>query len=147
MTLVKFKNKNDNTLAYRPFFAPLFDDFWGGSSFNDSFAAKIPAVNIAETDGAYQIELAAPGLAKEDFQLNLEKDILSISVEKQNEHEEKGASYSRKEFSYAAFKRSFVLPETADQEAIQANYTNGVLHIEIAKKAEAKVSPKTISIS
>lgn len=147
MTLVKFKNNNDRSVAYRPFFAPLFDDFWGGSTFNDSFAAKVPAVNIAETDAAYQIELAAPGLSKEDFQLNLEKDILTISVEKQNESEEKGANYSRKEFSYAAFKRSFVMPETADQEAIQASYTNGVLHIDIAKKAEAKVVAKSIQIS
>ena len=147
MTLVKFKNNNERSLAYRPFFSPLFDDFWGGSLVNDSFANKIPAVNISENANEYRIELAAPGLHKEDFKLDLEKDTLTISVEKQSENEEKTPNYSRREFSYAAFKRSFVLPETADQDGITASYTNGVLHIGIAKKAEAKVIAKTIQIS
>ncbi len=147
MTLVKFKNSDHRPVGYRPFFAPLFEDFFSDSLVNDSFTNKLPAVNVGEKADAFTIELAAPGLEKEDFKLHLEGELLTISVEKQDQKSESTDRYTRKEFSYAAFTRSFVLPEMANKEEIAANYTNGVLSINIAKQPEAKVMPKEIKIS
>ena len=115
---------------------------WGHSNFSDS-NSTLPAVNIRETDNNYVVEMAAPGMKKEDFKIELDNNVLTISSEKTEEHEENGKEkYSRKEFSYQSFLRSFNLPkEVVDEEKIEAHYKDGVLHLIIPKKEEAKQKP------
>ena len=116
---------------------------WGTSNFSES-GTTLPAVNIKETENSYEVEMAAPGMKKEDFKIELDRNILTISSEKTEEHEENGEDekYSRKEFSYQSFQRSFNLPkEVVDEEKIKAEYKNGVLHLVIPKKEEAKQKP------
>lgn len=144
MTLVKFANgKKENTLS------PLFNDVFE-SLFNDSFSdrmmVKVPAVNIAETEANYHIELAAPGLKKEDFKINLDKNILSVSSDKKEENTREGKRYNKREYSFTSFVRSFTLPDAADYSKIDAEYLNGVLNINVGKKEEAKHQSREISI-
>ncbi|WP_316836707.1 Hsp20/alpha crystallin family protein [Pedobacter nutrimenti] len=107
---------------------------------------KIPGVNILESDADYKIELAAPGLNKEDFQINLKKDTLSVWAEKKVGEEDK-KEYTRREFDYFSFARSFVLPESVDGDKISAEYTNGILNITIGKKDESQSQNKEIKVS
>ncbi|SEN09224.1 heat shock protein Hsp20 [bacterium A37T11] len=144
MTLVKF-NGNQHK-AVNPWVNNLFDSLFTDSLGRDPFVAKVPAVNIAEKEDAYQIELAAPGLAKEDFKINVEDDVLTISAEKKSESEEEGKRYSKREYSYSSFQRSFTLPDSIDQEKIEASYKDGVLFLTVAKKEEAKVVAKQIEV-
>lgn len=125
------------------------DDFfnrginWGVSNFSDA-GTTLPAVNIKESEDSYDVEMAAPGMKKEDFRIELDNNILTISSEKRDEYEEGGEKekYSRKEFSYQAFQRSFSLPkEVVDEDKIEASYRDGVLHLSIPKKEEAKQKP------
>ena len=107
-----------------------------------------PKVNIKESDEAYVLDMAVPGFKKSDFKIGLENEKLSISAEIKVEEGEKEANFTRKEFSYESFKRTFILPETVDQSAINANYNNGILTVSIPKKEEAKPKPaRTIEIS
>lgn len=127
----------------------LFDDFFNADWFGGSNLSKIgfntPAVNVKETDNDFKVELAAPGLNKEDFNIELDNDVLTISSELKSEKETKEeGKYTRKEFSYQAFKRSFTLPETIDGTGINASYDNGVLAVTLPKKEEAKVQPKRL---
>ena len=125
--------------------------------FNNDFFPKItdwetnnniPAVNISETKDDYKIELAAPGLSKEDFKINLENDVLTVSSEKEEKKEEKDEQVMRREFSFSKFSRSFTLPETIDVEKIKASFKDGVLKLMLPKMDEAKVKPsKEIKIS
>jgi len=104
-----------------------------------------PAVNILETDDNFQIELAAPGLAKEDIKIDVEKEILKISAKKNTAIEEK--KYTLREFNLSKFERTFTLPETVDNQAISAKFENGILVLTLAKKEEAKpIPPRTIAI-
>jgi len=100
--------------------------------------ASVPAVNIAETKDEYRIEVAAPGLDKDDFKVNIEDDTLTISANKEVKKEEKDETYTRREFSYTSFSRSFSLPDTVDSEKIKAEHKNGVLTIYVPKKEEVK---------
>ena len=103
-------------------------------------------MNISESENNYHVELAAPGLKKEDFKLNLERNQLSISVEQSANQEDNQKNYSKREYSYSSFVRSFTLPETADHAQIEANYTDGILKIDIAKREEAKAVRRQIEI-
>lgn len=104
-----------------------------------------PRVNIKQTDNEYNIELAAPGFEKEDFKLELENNILSISIENTNENNESNDSYTHFEFQNQAFKRSFTLPKgKTKEEEISASYKNGILSINIPKTEEAKPKPKRV---
>lgn len=106
----------------------------------------LPAVNIQEREDRFTIELAAPGKAKEDFNIELDNDLLTISSEQktENQTENKAKHYTRREFSYHSFKRSFTLPESIDISAIKASYENGVLNVELPKREEAKTQPKRL---
>ncbi|RYF26209.1 MAG: Hsp20/alpha crystallin family protein [Flavobacteriales bacterium] len=149
MTLVKFnsdKSKN-NQNALVPSFGGVFDSIFTDNFLAGRDIALVPAVNICETSDRFRVELAAPGLAKEDFKVNLERKILSVSVQKENSNEEEDKNFSRKEFSYSSFTRSFTLPDSADENAINANYKDGVLRLEIPKREEAKSVTRQISIS
>ena len=141
MTLIKFKNEPASRMMDRsPMFNDLFHDFFGGLAVNQNRSFS-PLVNIIETDEHFKLELAAPGLTKEDFKINIENDVLSISAEKKNEQSEKTEKYTRKEFSFSSFKRSFTLPDFADAEKISAVYENGVMALVIPKKEDAKPKP------
>lgn len=144
MTLVKFNNGQKNAVS--PWFSDVFDSFVNDSIFTERFVNKVPAVNIAETENQFQIELAVPGLKKEDFKISLDKNVLSVSAEKKTENAEEGKKYSKREYSYNSFVRSFTLPETADQAKIEAEYTDGVLKLNVAKKEEAIIQTREISV-
>ena len=144
MTLVKFNNKRNNALM--PGFNDVFESIFNDTFFNDRMVTRVPAVNISETENSYHVELAAPGLKKDDFKLNLEGNQLTISVEQSTDHEDNRKNYSKREYSYSSFVRSFTLPESADDSNIDANYTNGVLRIDIAKREEAKTIRRQIDI-
>lgn len=115
-------------------------------NFNDAFFknsfAKVPSANITEREKDFLIELAAPGLDKKDFKVELENDVLTISAEKEEKKEEKDGEITSKEFSYESFSRSFRLPENSKADTTQAQYENGILKIAIPKKEVAVIKPK-----
>lgn len=134
MSLVRFTNN-----------LPSFiDRFFDGNVINwSSMETTIPSVNVKETKDAFTLEVAAPGFEKGDFNIELDHDVLSISSEKKVENEEKEEGrYTRREYSYQSFSRSFSLPESANGEKIEASYKDGILSINIPKKEEAKPQPK-----
>ncbi|MDB5153176.1 MAG: Hsp20/alpha crystallin family protein [Mucilaginibacter sp.] len=144
MTLVKFNNGQKNVV--NPWFSDVFDSLINDSILNERLVTKTPAVNIAETENEFHIELAVPGLKKEDIKINLEKNVLSVSAEKKAENVEEGKKYSKREYSYNSFVRSFTLPESADYARINAEYVDGVLKLNVAKKEEAKFQSREIAV-
>nr|WP_199156519.1 Hsp20/alpha crystallin family protein [Pedobacter sp. ASV2] len=145
MTLVKF-NPDNKRNSLMPGFNDVFDSIFNDTFFADRMVTRVPAANISESADHYHIELAAPGLKKEDFKLNLERNVLSISVEQRNEDKQEGRNYAKREYSYSSFVRSFTLPESADENSIQAAYNDGVLAINIPKREEAKTVSRQIEI-
>lgn len=146
MTLVKFNDGKSKGSLLRPGFDDVFESILNDSFLTDRMVSRVPAVNISETDGHYHIELAAPGLKKEDFKVNLDRDILTISAEHQTEQSENDKKYNKREYSYTSFVRSFTLPDSADDEQIEAEYTDGVLKINVAKREEARTASRQIEI-
>lgn len=145
MTQVRFTNRPaarhlDN------FFSDFFSlpSVWANPAGDVS---GLPAANVFETPTAYHLELNAPGRNKEDFKVNLEKDLLTISYEKQAEPKAEDVKTIRQEFSAKQFKRSFTLDDKVDVSNIQAKYENGILKIELPKKEQVKDEPKQITIS
>jgi HSP20 family protein len=145
MTLVKFNN-NKGANALMPGFNDVFESIFNDTFFNDRMTTRVPAVNISETEESYHVELAAPGLKKQDFKISLDRQVLNISVEQQSESKEEGKRFSKREFSYTSFVRSFTLPELADHSRIEAAYEDGVLKVDIAKKEEAKMASRQIEL-
>jgi len=149
------EDKAMSVVKYSNLFPSVFDRFFEGDLFdwtNRNYSVTnttLPTVNIKETTDNYLVEMAAPGMVKEDFKIELNHDTLTISSEKKAETENKEeGQYTRKEFSYQSFSRSFTLPRTADGEKISAKYENGILVVTIPKREEAKPKPaKTIAIS
>lgn len=144
MTLVKFGKEPKTN-----FVSPFFNDVY--SVLNDSFlneraALRTPAVNIAETDAQFEVELAVPGLNKEDIKINLDKNVLSVSADKKTETVDENKKFTKREYSFNSFSRSFTLPESADQSKIEADYVNGILKLAIAKKEEAKFQTREIAV-
>lgn len=125
-------------------FPSVFDNFitpWNEWFDNDRFINRtvtVPAVNITENKDEYKLSVAAPGMKKDDFKINVEGNMLSISAEKEEEKEEKEGKSTRKEYNYSSFSRSFTLPEEVDKDAIDASYTDGELNIRLPRKEEAK---------
>ena len=126
----------------------FWNDFFDRDLFNwdINFANtgnSIPAVNIKETPESFLVEMAAPGMEKKDFKIELDGSALTISSEKQNESEEKdGENYNRKEFSFQSFYRTFHLPkDVVNADKIKAKYENGLLRLEIPKREESKQKP------
>ena len=145
MTLVKFKqrpvNGDFNTLI-NDFFTP-YASLLGNDVATSNPKPYIP-VNITETEAGYSLEVVAPGLEKENFKISLDKDLLTIAAEKK-EVEPTGKSI-RREYKFQSFSRSFTLDEKIDGEAISAKYVNGVLTLNLPRKAEVKEATKQISI-
>ena len=138
MSLVKFNNPMPSVFD-RFFEGDLFD--WSNRNFSLT-NTTLPSVNIKEDSEWYQVELAAPGFDKGDFKLQVDGDTLTISSEKKVENETKdGERFTKREFSYQSFTRSFTLPQVADSEQISANYEKGILNVRIPKKEEAKPKP------
>src|SRR5690625_272441 len=132
------------------FYELLNTDWMDRNRHLRNFGKSTCAVNVKENDYEFILEVAAPGMKKEDFKLELDNNVLSISSEKKEEKEteDKEEKFTLREFSYSSFKRSFTLPETVDHSKISADYKDGVLKIELPKREEAKVQPKrTIEIS
>ena len=131
------------------FIDELFNDEM--SSFKNMDFNKVissPKVNIKESVDGYTLEMAAPGFKKSDFVIYLENENLSISAEIKTEEEQTKDNYTRKEFGYASFERTFILPDTVEEDKIEASYTGGILSLSIPKKEEAKPKPaRTIKIS
>ncbi|MDB5111567.1 MAG: Hsp20/alpha crystallin family protein [Mucilaginibacter sp.] len=145
MTLVKFNSDKKNN-ALLPGFNDIFDTFFNDAFISDRMVTRVPAANIGETAEEYHIELAAPGLKKDDFKISVDDNILSISVEQRHENTENNKKYNKREFSYNSFVRSFTLPDAADANRIEAMYTDGVLKINVAKREEAKSVSRLIEI-
>jgi len=126
----------------RPEFSNLFENIFEndfpGFLHNEWNKLVRPSVNIKDTKEAYKIEVAVPGYSKENFNLKVEDNILTISAETKEDKLEEGEKFTRKEFSYTSFKRSFTLPKTVVAENISAAYENGILNITLPKAEEAK---------
>jgi len=147
MSLVK-TNKNGN------FFPSVLNDFFdadklfGNQWFEKEFGHTLPAVNIKENGKEFNVEFAAPGFKKDDFKVNVEENVLTISAEKEHEKKDENDRFTRKEFSYNSFSRSFTLPQTVNSEKIDAKYNNGILRLSIPKKEETKtLSKKEIKVA
>jgi len=148
MSLIK---RNGNMFPAFPAFDDLFTRElfnWGNSNFSNT-STTIPSVNIRETDETFEVEVAAPGMEKKDFNITLDGTLLTISSQKEQRSENKEDNYTRREFSYQSFQRSFELPkQVVDEESINARYDNGLLHITIPKREEAKrKAPRMIEIA
>lgn len=132
-----------------PSMSDVFENFFNTEVGNIlSERGSLPSVNVKETKEDYRLEVAAPGLNKEDFNLQIDNNVLTISAQKEEKKEEKEEQYNRREFSYTSFSRSFTLPEVVDYDKIDAKYKDGILEICIPKKEEAKTkASKTINIS
>jgi HSP20 family protein len=135
----------------QPWFNP-FDRFFGNDLLGilNTDAVTIPAINITEEKDSYKIEMAVPGLKKEDFDVNVEGNLMTISCEKESETKEgkNESNYSRKEYNYSSFSRSFTLPENADPASVNAKYVDGILNLVIKKKGDGqKTSAQKIKVS
>lgn len=134
---------------YNSDFNKLFnhlDTMFPAKSFNNVAYNNIPAVNVKEEENAFQIEVAAPGLKKEDFKLSLHENRLTISAKKEGKTETKTEKFSRQEFNYTSFQRTFTLPKNVDGEKIEASYTDGILHVGLPKKEAIKPAVKEIAV-
>lgn len=142
MKIAKFNRDPLSIFNYDNFFD---NNFFGFPSFFKS--ENIPAVNVIENKENFQLDIAVPGMNKEDFKLNVTDNVLSISSKKENSKEEKTDNYTRKEFSYSSFERSFTLPKNVNSDDIKASYENGILKINIPKKEKIKDDGRVIDIS
>jgi len=128
-------------------FSNEFGD-WNRNFLNWGVSAGIPSVNVTESEGNFRIELAAPGLEKKDFKIEINENVLTISAEKEKQSTEEDIDYKRKEFSYSNFSRSFQLPANVFLDNVNAKYENGVLKLIIPKKeTNSSKSRKEITIS
>ena len=148
MSLIKREN-------YSPTWPGIFNDFlsrdwydWSNQNFSLT-NTTIPSVNIKENENEFVVEMAAPGMTKDDFNIELNNSVLTISSEKQTNNQSKeGENVNRREFSYQSFSRSFTLPVIVETDKISAKYENGILRVNIPKKEEAKPKPlKQIKVS
>jgi HSP20 family protein len=148
MTLMKFQKQpvRGNTF---PAFNDLFTDLFDGMVNSDFRRWSNAAINIREDENNYFLEVAAPGVKKEDFRLNVEDNVLRIDAgtRKSDETVQDNGRYTRREFNCSTFSRSFTLPESVNIDEIAANYENGVMHIRLPKREEAKPKSREIAIN
>lgn len=141
MKIVKWRNE--------PSVLSLMNSIFDNDLSNfERFNNYLPATNVVETENGFELELASPGLSKEDFKIDIENNLLTISSEKEINNEHKEKNYTRKEFMVSSFSRSFNLPKTVDLDKIKAEYKDGILKVELPKKEEENTKiTKQISIS
>lgn len=134
--------KKNPTVIFPSLLDEIFKpDFFGGVQ---NFSNNVPSVNIKENETKFEIELAAPGLRKENFNIEIDNNVLIISFEEKSDKEDSYEKYTRREFSFSSFRRSFTLPESVNSETINAFYENGILYVSLPKKEEALPKPKRL---
>ena len=138
-----------NNVLFPALMNDIFSPDWFGGleSLNTEKTSRnvnVPAVNIKENDENFELELSVPGFEKDDFNIEVDDNVLTISSEVKSENETKEDTYTRREFSFSSFKRVFTLPETIDDGKINANYENGILRLSLPKKEEALPKPKRL---
>lgn len=133
MKLVKWNNEPAFPDLFNRIFTDDFDNYFGKRN-----CGFLPAANVIEREYAFDVEFAVPGMGKEDFRISVDNNVLSVSAEKEESKEEKEKNFTRKEFAYGSFTRSFALPKTIDIDKIAAAYDNGILTVTLPKKEEAK---------
>ena len=147
MTIVKHRPQRSLVTPFDELFGGFFGRDLSHFIGSDDMQRSTPRVNITETKEGFKLDLLAPGFRKEDLKRNVENDTLTISAEKKNDTLAEGDRYTRREFGYSAFKRSFHLPENVAAENITAEFTNGVLSVSIPKTEPAKPAVREISIA
>lgn len=145
MSLVKRKESlmpswANDLLDTSRFFSPRLFDL-GTDPFSIDFSSRVPSANINETDKEYKIELAVPGMERKDFKVAVENGVLYVSSEREEEQEDEDKNYTRREYSYSGFKRSFSLPENCVEDKIKAKYENGILNLILPKKEVTMMKP------
>lgn len=141
---------NGNTPSVRSIFNDLFDmdNFFSSNIVNREIMPNVPAVNVKEDENEFQVQVAAPGFEKQDLNISLENEVLTISAEKKDEKDEESENFKRREFNYTSFARTFKLPTTVKEEEIKAEYKDGILTLNIPKKEESKkLLKKKISVN
>ncbi|TVR82803.1 MAG: Hsp20/alpha crystallin family protein [Chitinophagaceae bacterium] len=145
MTLLKWKSQEptiSNPLSR------YFEDFFDRDLLADNFRNTLPSVNVAENEDEFRLEIAAPGFTKDNFNMELEENVLTLSGELKKSESEKDENYTRREFQFSSFKRSFTLPDIVDADKISATYSDGILKVILPKKEEQKkLSKKSININ
>ena len=143
MTLIQFKNNKgvDRFPRVPSVFSDFFSDFMNDELANKNVFKSVPSVNISENPSAYIVELAVPGMQKNEFKIEVENNTISISGEKKAESKDENSRFTRKEFSYTSFTRTFTMPDHVASDAISAEYVNGILKLTLPKKEEAKAKP------
>lgn len=144
-------NQNPNIMTTLMRRNSLFDDFFTKDLFDfdsQKSSTTLPSVNVKESDNAFEIEFAAPGMKKENFKINLEGNQLEISAEDKSDVQDTSSDgrYTRREFNYSSFRRSFTIPESVDQENIEASYTDGILKVVVPKKEVTVHKAKAIEV-
>jgi HSP20 family protein len=143
--VVKFRPFPTTKVLANGLFDELFNrsiaDFVG----SDSFVSQ-PAVNVLESKDGFKVEVAAPGFDKHDFEINVENNILTISAKREEKTDDPAEKYTRREFRYASFKRTYKLPESVNRDAVGAVYENGILNVSLPKKEEAKPAVKNVPV-
>lgn len=142
MSLTKFNKRTVPMLGSRVFNLMDTDDFFNAPFWKGDLDE--PAMNVKETKTGYEVELAAPGFDKKDFEVAIKDGCLVVSVEKSNTVEDKEEGYTRKEFSYSSFQKSISLPENVEGEKVKATYKDGILRMDLSKKKESKHKTKKI---
>ncbi|MFM8917083.1 MAG: Hsp20/alpha crystallin family protein [Bacteroidota bacterium] len=143
MSIIK-KNQG-GYFSFRPFFNEFFNDRVSLDRLFDG--EEFPAVNIVEGEKSYEIEVAAPGMKKDDFKIEIENGLLTISAERKEVKKEEQKNYTRQEFYYNSFSRSFTLPENAKEDGLSAKYEDGMLRLTVAKKAVTVSKAREIEVA
>ncbi len=146
-TLALSKAIEKMPFVFEDYFKPWNEWFDNGNTNLWGRAMNMPAVNVTEHKDEFMIELAVPGMKKDDFKIDVEGNMLTISSEKEETKEEKEKMFTRKEYNYSSFSRSFTLPDEINREKIDAKYENGILKIALPRKEEAKkLTAKQIAV-
>ncbi|WP_136481563.1 Hsp20/alpha crystallin family protein [Cognatitamlana onchidii] len=155
-TLIKHSHNGNNGVSRSnyPLWSNWIDDMFNPNEFSSVLPqdahsrTSLPKVNIKETKNEYVIDIAVPGMNKSDFKIDLDNGVLSISAEQKDEQANTNENYTRKEFTYSSFKRTFTLADSIDESKISAKYKDGILGVTLPKKEEAKEKPiRSIKIS
>jgi HSP20 family protein len=151
MTLIKWKKPSENGLPnnqiiYNTPFTGLMENFFGDDFLTKEYASFVPSANVSEETDRFNLELSAPGFEKENFKIVLNKGVLNISGEHKSEKEATEKNYTRKEYNYGSFQRSFTLPEEVNEDKIDAKYENGILKVVLPKKEGKIQTAKEITI-
>ncbi|MBM9498688.1 Hsp20/alpha crystallin family protein [Leptospira sp. 201903071] len=143
-SVTKHSNRSQSLTGLDHFFRNWPD--WN-ELFHNDWVSHVPAVNVKRNPSGYELDFAAPGLDKKDFKIDIDGEMLTISAEKESENKEEDKQYSKREYNYSSFSRSFTLPDSVDRSKISAKYDNGVLKLSLPKKeGTPKTSPVQIGV-